>query len=391
MQYRTGRHGEKISILGYGCMRFTRKGGGIDLAKAEQEVMEAVHAGVNYLDTAYIYPGSEAAVGEILRRNGCRERVLLATKLPQYLIRSYKGLDRYFDEELKRLQTDHVDFYLMHMLSDKSAWEKLEGYGIREWIARKKADGQIRNIGFSFHGSTESFLDVLNAYDWDFCQIQYNYMDETTQAGRRGLEEAERRGIPVVIMEPLRGGRLANHLTDAARQILTERGEGRSAAEWGLRWLWDQTGVTCVLSGMNSLDMVRENCRIAAEAQPHQLGESEIQLFEALKQEMAKANRIGCTGCGYCQPCPHGVNIPGIFRCYNEIGTDGLSRARHEYIQTTAMRQTSTGADACVGCGKCEQHCPQKIAIRQELKHAARELETPACRLVRGAYRLFKL
>jgi len=372
-------------------MRFTRKGGGIDLDKAEREVMAAVEAGVNYLDTAYIYPGSEAAVGEILRRNGCRDRVNIATKLPQYLVRSRKGIDKYFDEELRRLGTDHADFYLMHMLSDIHSWQKLRELGIEEWIAEKKRTGQVRNIGFSFHGDTGAFLEVLDAYDWDFCQIQYNYMDETSQAGRRGLETAAARGIPVIIMEPLRGGRLAVHLPHEAEQILAGDGRGRSAAEWGLRWLWDQPGVTCVLSGMNSLDMVRENCRIADLARVGEFTEADRALIARLRTAVAGAVRVGCTGCGYCQPCPQGVNIPGVFRCFNEVPVDGLKRARHEYVQTTAMRRPAAGASRCVGCGKCEQHCPQHLAIREELKRAEKELETPLYRVVEQAYRIFKL
>lgn len=391
MQYRTGKHGERISLLGYGCMRFTRSGGGIDLDKAEREVMEAVHSGVNYLDTAYIYPGSEAAVGEILRRNRCRDRVYLATKLPQYLVRSRKAMDRYFDEERKRLGTDSVDFYLMHMLSDVSAWEKLRSYGAEEWIAEKKATGQIRNIGFSFHGGTEAFLKVLNAYDWDFCQIQYNYMDETTQAGRRGLEAAAAAGIPVIIMEPLRGGRLAGRLPQGAQALLEREGRGRSAAEWGLRWLWDQPGVTCVLSGMNSLEMVRENCRIASEVRAGEFTGEDRALIAGLKREISGVQKVGCTGCGYCQPCPRGVDIPGVFRCWNEIGVDGKGKARREYMQTTAMRWPSSGVRHCIGCGKCEQHCPQHLPVRQALKQAAAELETPAYRAVELAYRLLKI
>lgn len=391
MRYRTGRHGEKLSQLGYGCMRFTRSAGGIDLRKAEAEVMEAIRSGVTYLDTAYIYPGSEAAVGEILRRNGCRDQVYLATKLPQYLIRSAKALDRYFDEELKRLQTDHVDFYLMHMLADVNAWERLRSCGIEDWLAGKKASGAIRNAGFSFHGNTGTFLQVLDAYDWDFCQIQYNYMDEHTQAGRRGLEAAGARGLPVIIMEPLRGGRLAANLPERARKLLEDDGRGWSPAEWGLRWLWDQPAVSCVLSGMNSLEMVRENCRVASEAEAGALTADDRALIEALRRELAGAQKIGCTGCGYCQPCPQGVDIPGVFRCWNELGVDGKGKARREYLQTTAMRRPSTGPRHCVDCGKCEAHCPQSLPIRRALKEAAAELETPAYRLVERAYRLLKI
>ena len=206
MQYRNDKHGEPISILGYGCMRFTKKGNRFDVKKAEKELMTAIKNGVNYFDTAYIYPGSEVLLGGILERNDCRDKVNIATKLPQYLIKSEAALDRYFNEQLSRLRTDYIDYYLMHMLTDIAAWEKLARLGIKEWIDKKKAEGKIRNLGFSFHGNTEMFLKILDAYDWDFCQIQYNYMDEHTQAGRRGLKAAAERGIPVIIMEPLRGG-----------------------------------------------------------------------------------------------------------------------------------------------------------------------------------------
>ena len=205
MQYRKDRNGNDLSILGFGCMRFTKKGGRIDIDKAEQEILAAIEAGVNYFDTAYIYPGSEAALGEILARNGIRDRVHIATKLPQYMIGSRQAIDRFFAEELQRLRTDHVDYYLMHHLTDIAMWEKLKSVGILEWIRAKKASGAIRNIGFSYHGNTDNFLKILNDYDWDMCQIQYNYLDEVSQAGREGLHAAHAKGIPVVIMEPLRG------------------------------------------------------------------------------------------------------------------------------------------------------------------------------------------
>ena len=212
MHYRNDRYGNPLSVLGFGCMRFPQKMGRIDMEETEKEILEAIHGGVNYFDTAYIYPGSEAALGEILEKNNLRDQVNIATKLPHYLIKSRDGMDKLFAEELRRLRTDHVDYYLMHMLNDTATWERMKGLGIEEWIAEKKTSGQVRQIGFSYHGNSEMFCKLVDAYDWDFCQIQYNYMDEHSQAGRKGLYHANAKGLPVVIMEPLRGGRLVNNL-----------------------------------------------------------------------------------------------------------------------------------------------------------------------------------
>ena len=306
MQYRNDKTGRPLSVLGYGCMRFTRKGAGIDLDKAEREVMAAINAGVNYFDTAYIYPGSEAALGEILERNHCRDRVCIASKLPQYLVRGAGDFERYFAEELRRLRTDHIDYYLMHMLTDVESWRKLEAAGVRQWLAEKKAAGQIGQAGFSFHGSTAMFERLLDCYDWDFCQIQYNYMDENSQAGRAGLQAAAARGLPVIIMEPLRGGKLVTLLPEGARRLFAASPRGWTPAEWALRWLWDQPEVTCVLSGMNSVEMVEENCRIADAVRPHTMQQSDFALLEQVKTEIARGVKAPCTGCGYCMPCPKG-------------------------------------------------------------------------------------
>ena len=265
MQYRNDRNGQPISLLGYGCMRFTKKGNSIDLEKAEKELLRAIELGVNYFDTAYIYSGSEVALGKILAKNNCREKINIATKLPQYLIKSKSGINKYFKEQCERLQTNYIDYYLMHMLTDIGAWEKLKRLGIEDWIAEKKASGEIRNLGFSFHGNTEKFLEILNAYDWDFCQIQYNYLDEHSQAGVAGLKAAHEKGIPVIIMEPLRGGKLVDMLPETAKKIIADYKTKRTPAEWAFRWLFNQPEVTCVLSGMNSLEMIEENCRIASD------------------------------------------------------------------------------------------------------------------------------
>ncbi len=372
MEYRQNKNGEPISILGYGCMRFTTNGRGIDIDKAEKEIMAAFRQGVNYFDTAYVYTGSEAALGEILERNNIRDKVNIATKLPQYLVGSRAALDKYFDEELKRLRTDHVDYYLMHHMTAMNQWDKLENVGIRQWIEGKKASGQIRNIGFSYHGNTEDFIGILDAYDWDFCQIQYNYVDEHSQAGREGLMHAAEKNIPVVIMEPLRGGKLVNQLPEKAKELIAAQPNGYTPAEYGLRWLWNQKEVTCVLSGMNSIEMVEENCRIASSAKADSFTEKDFDVISKVKEIISESELVGCTGCRYCMPCPKGVDIPALFRSYNMTTVDSKSAARFEYAQTVGLKKDPAFATQCIGCGKCEQHCPQNIPIREKLKEADR-------------------
>lgn len=374
MKYRKNRQGGDISILGYGCMRFTRSGAGIDMAKAEREIMKAYESGINYYDTAYIYPGSEAAIGEIFEKNHIREKIQIATKLPQYLIASKSAIDKYFNEQLQRLRTSYIDYYLMHMLSDIEAWEKLKRLGIEEWIAEKKASGEIKHIGFSFHGNTDMFIKILDAYDWDFCQIQYNYLDEVSQAGRKGLEAAANKGIPVIIMEPLRGGKLVNMLPEKARKLISNDPKKRTAAELALRWLWDQPQVTCVLSGMNSEEMVEENCRIASSVEAGEFTDEDFALIEQMKDAINANLKVGCTGCGYCMPCPRGVDIPSTFRCYNAMYMDDKWTGRQEFLRIVGMRKNPALPSQCIQCGKCESHCPQHIHIIEELKKADKDL-----------------
>ena len=373
MKYRPDRYGNPISHLGYGCMRFTRKGSGIDYEKAEKEVLLAIEKGVNYFDTAYIYPGNEECLGWILEKNHCRNKVNIATKLPQYLLRSATAIDKTFHEELSRLRTDHIDYYLMHMFTDYAEWVRLQNLGIEQWIARQKEEGRIRYIGFSYHGDTEMFLKILDAYDWDFCQIQYNYLDEHTQAGRTGLQAAAKKGIPVIIMEPLRGGKLVN-LPEQAKQVLASHGKGYTPAELGLRWLWNQPEVTCVLSGMNSEEMVNENIRIASDAEPGHLTEEDMEIVAQIRQIIRQREKVGCTGCRYCMPCPKGVDIPGNFHYYNLMYMEKKSSARKEFARNMGLRKEPGFATQCVGCGLCEKHCPQHLPIRQKLKEADRDL-----------------
>ncbi len=373
MKYRSDRYGNQISQLGYGCMRFSRRGNVIDYEKAKREVLLAIEKGVNYFDTAYIYPGSEECLGRILEESGCRDKVYIATKLPQYILRSSGAIDKTFGEELSRLRTDHIDYYLMHMFTDLVEWERLKTFGIESWIDAHKAAGSIRNIGFSYHGDTEMFLKILDAYDWDFCQIQYNYLDEHTQAGRKGLLAAAEKGIPVIIMEPLRGGKLVN-LPEKARQILDSHSKGYTPAELGLRWLWNQPEIGCVLSGMNSVEMVEENVRVASQAGPGELTKEDLAVVDQIRQIIREKEKVGCTGCRYCMPCPKGVDIPGNFYYYNLMYMEKKSSARFEFAQNMGMRKEPGFASQCVGCGKCEMHCPQHINIREKLKEADHDL-----------------
>ena len=370
MQYRKG-----LSILGYGCMRFTMSGGKPDFEKAEKEVLRALELGVNYFDTAYIYPGSEEVLGRIIEKNNIRDRITLTTKLPQYMVRNRAGLDKYLEEELKRLRTDHLDYYLMHHMTDYSQWERLVSIGILDWMKEKKEAGIVKHFGFSFHGNTEMFLRILNAHDWELCLVQYNYMDEHSQAGRRGVEAAAAKGIPVLIMEPLRGGKLVDLLPDKAKKEISEDKNGWTPAAWAFRWLWNQEGVTCVLSGMNSIEMIEENCRTASDARADSFGEHELEMIDRIRSIINENTKVGCTGCRYCMPCPKGIDIPGIFSCYNHMYSENKGAGRKEYFQTIALRADSAAATQCIKCGKCEQHCPQSIPIREKLQEANKALQ----------------
>ena len=392
MNYRKDRYGNDVSILGYGCMRFKRSGGHVDLDKAEREIMAAYNSGVNYFDTAYIYPGSEAALGEIVERNGIRDKINIATKLPHYLIKERAHFEEFFSEQLARLRTDHIDYYLMHMLTDVATWERLKELGALEWIEEKKRSGAIRQIGFSYHGGSDMFCKLVDAYDWDFCMIQYNYMDENSQAGRRGLTYANSKGLPVMIMEPLRGGRLVNNLPDNAKKIFAGYKKQYTPVQWALRWLWNQPEVTCVLSGMNSEEMVADNVNTASTVSEGELSADDEAMLQSVVKAINSKMKVGCTGCGYCIPCPKNVDIPGCFAAYNRRYSDGWFVSLKEYFMCTGLRKTSTAASNCVGCGKCKKHCPQGIDIPEELKNVKGKLEGPIYKIARkivGAFRSY--
>ena len=387
MNYRKDRYGNELSILGYGCMRFPRKMGLIDMKATEEQILLAYRKGINYFDTAYIYPGSEAALGEILSKNKIREKVNIATKLPHSFIKNMETMETIFNEELSRLKTDYIDYYLMHMLTDVATWKRLVDMGILQWLEEKKQAGKIRQVGFSYHGNSDMFCKLIDAYDWDFCQIQYNYMDEHSQAGRKGLHYAAAKGIPVVIMEPLRGGKLVNKLPEEAKRIFANHSVQKTPAAWAFGWLWNQPEVTVVLSGMNSNEMIEENVSTASGVTVGSLTQADDAMLKEVVKAINAKMKVGCTGCGYCMPCPKGVDIPGTFAAYNRRYSEGALSAFREYVQCTALRKHATCASNCVGCGKCEKHCPQGIPIREKLKEAKAELETPVFRI---AFKLIK-
>ena len=376
MQYRTDtRSGDALSILGFGCMRFPKTMGAIDMRKTEALITRAIESGINYFDTAWIYTGSEEALGTILERNRAREKIRIATKLPLVMLKGPGDFDKYFNAELKRLRTDYIDYYLMHMITDMDQWTKLKSWGIADWIAAKKKTGAIRRIGFSYHGSRDEFLKVVDDYDWEMCQIQYNYSDENFQAGVTGLKKAAAK-MPVMIMEPLLGGKLATGLPAAAVAAFKEANPALSPAGWALNWVWNQSEVTLLLSGMSDMAQLEENLRLADAARPRMLGEAELAVYHKALQVIRGAYKIQCTGCGYCMPCPRGVNIPGCFAAYNASFAIGYRAGMQQFVTSTALTsERSSGPGLCVKCGKCETHCPQQLPIIESLGTVRRRME----------------
>ncbi len=363
-----------LSILGFGCMRLpVMKDGRIDQKQATEMLRYAIDNGVNYVDTAYPYHNgeSEPFLGSALK-DGYREKVNLATKLPSWMIKSRKDMDRCLKEQLRRLRTDHIDFYLIHGLV-KPFWDNLYQLGVTEFLDDAISDGRIRYAGFSFHDKVEVFKEIVDAYNWTFCQIQYNFMNEEYQAGTEGLRYASDKGLGIVIMEPLLGGMLAKDIP-AIMAIWKKSPVQRSLSEWALRWVWNHPEVTVVLSGMSSLPQMVQNVSFATNGLPNTLSQEELKLFEEVKAEYKKRVKVPCTGCRYCMPCPSNVSIPECFEMYNTacmFDAPDVAKINYKIALGGMFGGTPGFASQCQECGKCEELCTQGIPIRENIKKVA--------------------
>lgn len=373
MNYRQfGKLHWKSSALGFGTQRLPVNGSdsaNINQPKAVRIIRYAIDQGVNYIDTAYNYHqgNSEVTVGKALK-DGYREKVKLATKLPTWLVNSQQDMDKYLNEQLNRLRTSYVDFYLLHGLNQKR-WDKIRQLNAIAWLEKKVNEGKIKHLGFSFHGDFNAFKNIVDGYDgWAFCQIQYNYMDADNQAGTRGLEYAASKGIGVVVMQPIAGGKLAVSPPKEIQTLLETAETRRTPAEWALRWVWNHPQVSVALSGMNTMEQVIENVASACRSDPCEMTKKELELISQIGQKYKELGFNNCSGCGYCMPCPTGVNIPQILSLLNEYYMKEKAKpVKHKYLQHI---HRNSQARNCIKCGRCEDLCPQKIPIIKKLSEA---------------------
>jgi len=370
----------EVSALGFGAMRLPYLDGDtskIDEPEAIRMIRYAIDHGVNYVDTAYGYHGrnSERLVGKALK-DGYRERVRLATKMPTWLVERREDFDRFLEEQLGKLQTDRIDFYLLHGLG-KQRWPTLVELDVFSWAEEKIAEGEIGYLGFSFHDELTVFKEIIDAYDgWTFCQIQYNYMDTEYQAGTEGLRYAAEKGLAVVIMEPIKGGKLAVTPPKAVQGIWAEAEKERSPAEWALQWVWNHSEVSVVLSGMSEMWHVEENVEYAGSSGPNTLAPEELALYDRVKEAYNNLGFVGCTACNYCMPCPQGVAIPDILGLYNEYYLSGQSdEVKERYWERITPE---THSENCVACAQCEEQCPQQLPIRKFMAEATRMFKQSA-------------
>ncbi|MBN2627916.1 MAG: aldo/keto reductase [Spirochaetales bacterium] len=398
MQYRTlpGTE-EKLSVLGYGCMRLPTKSGGmmgaIDKDLALKQIRTAIDRGVNYLDTAWPYHRglSESFLGDYVLKDGYREKVNVADKLPCFLINRKEKIREIFEKQKSKLKIDVIDYYLLHSLNGPM-WDKMLSLDIIPFMDEIRKEGSVRKMGFSFHGKPEEFKRIVDGYDWDFCQVQYNILDENYQAGIDGINYAASQNMGVFIMEPLRGGSLVGKMPGPVQKIYDGASVKRSAAEWAFRWIYNHPQVTMVLSGMNRDDHIEENLRIAEEALPGCLSPEEEDILSRARETYLDLMQVGCTGCAYCMPCPAGIDIPAAFKQLNNFHMFGKTESRVFHMLYSGI-STNDGKPhwtrSCLDCGKCENHCPQNIEIRKEFAKVRRDLEGPGVRLLASAARPF--
>ena len=379
MQYRTFPNIEwKPAALGFGAMRLPILGtntADVDIPQTVRMIRYAIDNGVNYLDTAYFYHSgnSEVAVGEALK-DGYRKKIKLATKFPIRYVKSPADFDRVFEEQLSRLQTDRVDFYLLHGLNRRN-WPLQRDMGVLPWMERKVKEGRVGYLGFSFHDDFEMFKEIVDSYgNWTFCQLHFNYMDVDYQAGRRGVEYAAAKRLGIIIMEPLRGGQLARTPPEAVARVWESASEQRSPVEWALKWLWNYPQISLILSGMSAMEQVVENVAIAARSGAARLDENQLALIDRVRQAYKDLCPVPCTGCRYCMPCPNGVEIPAIFRIYNEaLMYNDLRAGKMRYKGPFGVKEDQD-ANNCLECGECLEKCPQSVQVISWLKKAHADL-----------------
>lgn len=391
MQYRKMPNIDaQLSTLGFGCMRFaTTVTGAIDKVRAKAQLRHAIDSGLNYLDTAYIYHmgASETFLGEHVLTDGYREKVYIADKMPCMIVNKQEQIEKFFAKQLQRLQTDYIDFYLLHALNG-SLWARMKDFGITAFMDKIRASGKVKHIGFSFHGAIEDFKQICDEYDWEFVQVQYNLLDEHFQAGAEGIDYAAKKGLGVVIMEPLRGGLLVGKIPKTVQDIWDSAPVKHSPADWALRWILNNPNVQVVLSGMNEETHVEENLATASQALPNALTTQEQQIIKQVKDEYNKLLQVQCTGCRYCLPCPVGIDIPAAFHSLNNLHLFGNIMALYDYAAVTGFNNDPAWTSKCIDCGQCEEACPQNIAIRQEFKKVRRYIESP---IVKGVISIVRV
>lgn len=377
--------GDEIFPLGYGAMRLPLKNGKIDRKKAKELIYHAIDNGVNFIDTAYLYGDSETFLGEILTGE-YKDKVKLSTKLPTINVRKYEDMEKLLDEQLTRLQRDSIDYYFIHAV-DLKAVNRLLKKDLIKFFNKAKSEGKIKHVGFSYHGPKEEFPILIDGYDWDMVMVQYNYFDENVQASMEGIEYAASKGLGVFVMEPLKGGILAGKMPKEAEEIFKKANPKKSNAEWAMQWILNNRNVTCVLSGMNSMDQLNENLKVAYDTSPMSMSFEELETVELVKRVMRNSLKINCSTCGYCMPCPQGVNIPECMKIYNEkylFDHKGfINPSFMDYYQYVGGIMGNSGnAGKCNGCGKCLRKCPQKLDIISELEKVKKEFEMPGMKYI---------